>query len=368
MPGSRANAAAVAKKASERAAKPRDIKAMDEQARALAGRRKLARAAAQSAFENGVGAKAALKTDQFKDKGLTYNMVHPLIVELKGAGKNVRLDAPRDHHNQILTNAERLALAEWVLACADGQQPKGRTEISAKVREVLLARHASNKRRQWCGGSIRLNAQELAVARNSDAHLAKNFFERFFPWCRARGIKVEEGTERSQDKERAVKMTEAVVERHFYGEFGLEAELIDAGVMDPVTKVIEDPRRVLNSDETPQPIDAPQKGSRPKVAKREGMPVRKATTTSKDILSVNMTWDLGGHLYGMQAVLKLLNLHSALVANPPPGAAWFDDETDLVRKQTRTCTFSRTKDGMQTCESFIQFVGGRRRQGPGLIA
>jgi len=59
--------------------------------------------------------------------------------------------------------------------------------------------------------------------------------------------------------------------------------------MDPDTKVIEDPRRVLNSDETPQPIDAPQKGRRPKVAKREGMPARSATTTSKDILSVNMT-------------------------------------------------------------------------------
>ena len=38
-------------------------------------------------------------------------------------------------------------MAEWVLACADGQQPKGRREISVKVREVLLVRHASNKRR-----------------------------------------------------------------------------------------------------------------------------------------------------------------------------------------------------------------------------
>eukprot|EP00966_Prymnesium_polylepis_P165936 3835789-Prymnesium_polylepis.1 len=50
-------------------------------------------------------------------------------------------------------------------------------------------------------------------------------------------------------------------------------------------QVIDDPRRLLNCDETPQPVDAPQKGSRPKVAKHSGKAVRKATTTSKDITS-----------------------------------------------------------------------------------
>ena len=63
---------------------------------------------------------------------------------------------------------------------------------------------------------------------------------------------------------------------------------------------------MLNSDETPQPIDAPQKGRRPKVAKRKGKSVRKATSTSKENASVNMAWDLSGHLYGVQIILKLL--------------------------------------------------------------
>ena len=76
-------------------------------------------------------------------------------------------------------------------------------------------------------------------------------------------------------------MTKATVERHFHGEFGLEAELVDAKVMDPETKVIADPRRVLNCDETPQPIDAPQKGRRPKVVKAKGKPVRKAMATTE---------------------------------------------------------------------------------------
>ena len=90
------------------------------------------------------------------------------------------------------------------------------------------------------------------------------------------------------------------MERHFHGEYGLQAELIDAGIMDSETKVIKDPRRVLNSDETPQPIDAPQKGRRPKVAKRQGQRVRKSGSANKEQVSVNMTWDLSGHMYGVQ--------------------------------------------------------------------
>ena len=112
--------------------------------------------------------------------------------------------------------------------------------------------------------------------------MAKTFFERFYPWCRAHGIAIEEGVERSQDQNRAVKMTDKVVERHFHGEFGLEAELVDAGVMNPITKAISDPRRMLNSDETPQPVDAPQKGRRQKVAKRKGKAVRKAGGRHRD--------------------------------------------------------------------------------------
>ena len=50
------------------------------------------------------------------------------------------------------------------------------------------------------------------------------------------------------------------------------------------------------------------------------------------------------------------SLHDGLIANPPPGAPRFDDQVDLAHKQMRTCTFSRTADGMQTQESFIQYL------------
>jgi hypothetical protein len=200
-------------------------------------------------------------------------MVEPLLRELKANGK---ISAERDHHHQILTNEERRKLAEWILSCADGNKPKDRTQISAKVREMLRARHASNKKKKWREGSLLLTKSEKAAAESREPRLSQCFFERFYPWCRAHSINVSEGVDRTQDVTRAAKMTEAVVDRHFFGEFGLEAELIDAGVMDASTKIIKDPRRLLNADETPQGVDAPQKGARPKVGKRTGKAVRRA--------------------------------------------------------------------------------------------
>ena len=154
---------------------------MDEAARELAARRKLAREAAAWAFENGVCTRKALKEAQFAGRGLTINMVQPLLAELKHAKPKKRNDAPRDHPDQILTNAERLKLGTWILACADGQDPKDRTAVSNKVRELLRARHADNKRRKWGTGCIKLNTQELRAVNSRELLLSKSFFERFYP-------------------------------------------------------------------------------------------------------------------------------------------------------------------------------------------
>ena len=59
------------------------------------------------------------------------------------------LEIVRDHAKQILTNDERHQLAQWILACADGQDPQDRTKVSAKIKELLLARHCSNKKKNW---------------------------------------------------------------------------------------------------------------------------------------------------------------------------------------------------------------------------
>ena len=329
----------------------RTIAANDADALELATRRKNIRDAATYAVENQMGTRKVLSLEKFGS--VTVNMVEPYRRYLK---ENGRLPDDRDHHRQILTNSERLKLAAWILACAEGQNPKDRGKVSVKVRQMLRARHVSNKSRKYGKGSILLNAQEKAALESKEARLSKSFFERFYPWCRAHGIGIEEGVDRAQDQQRSVMMTETVVNQHFYGEFGLEAELLAAGIMDPDTKVIKDTRRLLNMDETPQPLDAPQKGSRPKVGKSKGKVVRKATTTSKDILSLNMAWDASGHLYCLQLISKLKELHDGMAIKGPPGAPVFDDSVDLASKQSRTLLISRTDDGMQTQKSLLEYM------------
>ena len=60
-----------------------------------AERRKQSRAAAEWASENGVGARKACSSGKFGD--VTYNMVHPLLKELKDTGS---IAADRDHAKQ----------------------------------------------------------------------------------------------------------------------------------------------------------------------------------------------------------------------------------------------------------------------------
>ena len=57
----------------------------------------------------------------------------------------------------------------------DGHNPKDRTQISAKVRQILKARHASNKKKKWRAGSVRLNAQEVAAAQSREPGLSAHF-------------------------------------------------------------------------------------------------------------------------------------------------------------------------------------------------
>ena len=70
MTPARSNKATAATKAAKPAAVKHTISTNDEHAQTLAARRGLAQAAAQSALENGVGAKAALKMEEFKVQGL----------------------------------------------------------------------------------------------------------------------------------------------------------------------------------------------------------------------------------------------------------------------------------------------------------
>ncbi|KAJ1623938.1 hypothetical protein T492DRAFT_882709 [Pavlovales sp. CCMP2436] len=79
---------------------------------------------------------------------------------------------------------------------------------------------------------------------------------------------------KAEDMQMVSKQTEIVVERHFYGEFGLRRELIDAGIMNPITNVIRDPRCLLNFDETAQMIDGTATGYKKKSYEIPGKALR----------------------------------------------------------------------------------------------
>ena len=84
--------------------------ALDAAAKLLVERRALAHEAAHYAFDNSCGAKAACNKICDDPKKLTYNMVQPLLNQLKETGQIN--DDDRDHAKQILTNTERRKLAE----------------------------------------------------------------------------------------------------------------------------------------------------------------------------------------------------------------------------------------------------------------
>jgi hypothetical protein len=167
MPRGGAEAAAEAPKLVATVPKvPRTSAAMDNYARVCAERRKQSRAAAEWAHENECGARKACSSGNFGDA--TYNMVHPLLQELKEGGS---IAADRDHAKQILTNTERHKLAAWILKCADGQNPKDRTEVRFCWRRSvwLLRRRMQSTRRLWSARHCFSAARPCALAGSSRA-------------------------------------------------------------------------------------------------------------------------------------------------------------------------------------------------------
>ena len=66
-------------------------------------------------------------------------------------------------------------------------------QVSTKVRAILRARHKFNKARKYGAGTVRLNDNEVEAVQSSTPQLSKQFFEHFYPWCRARGVQISEG-------------------------------------------------------------------------------------------------------------------------------------------------------------------------------
>ena len=130
-----------------------------------------------------------------------------------------------------------------------------------------------------------------------------------------------EGVVQGVEAKRNDKYHEGTVQGHFYGKYGLEAELIDAGIMDPTTKTVspENVKRVLNGDETPQFRDCnDNKGS---IKRLHGAGVGGACTEpqEKNRLCETIMVFLGwcGMQYVLQTVMARSTIDEKVLATDP---------------------------------------------------
>jgi len=176
----------------------------------------------------------------------------------------------------ILTELEESELVQWLVACNLGRAGKTMADIGHKVREILLVRHARNH----LGGraSIPFTAEAKKILTGM-GFPSQSWFSRFFA---AHGNLIERKVAQKVDGKRAAAANEETVDEHFNGVWGLRAELIDAGIMDPSTFEITDPRRVLNLDECPQFIDYNDN----KATRRLRLQQERMTPRSKPVLRI----------------------------------------------------------------------------------
>jgi autotransporter adhesin len=193
--------------------------------------------------------RAALAFTQFHGKSTVWAMKHgdfaasvtKNILDKALAGKLVYCNSDR-REDSILTELEAERLITWIKGCAQNTNPAFDAEISQQVIKMLRVRWTFNKTKKHSkvAGCIPLTAAEMRLVRQEKAEVSRTWLTNF----QARsGIIAKDGVGvgikgvRNADVTRTKKQNEGVVEQHIYGEFGVQAELIDMGIMDPETKV-----------------------------------------------------------------------------------------------------------------------------------
>eukprot|EP00968_Pinguiococcus_pyrenoidosus_P020480 scaffold2410_cov435-Pinguiococcus_pyrenoidosus.AAC.1 len=198
----------------------------------------------------------------------------------------------------LLTYLEELQLVRWINAQALACDARTRTQITAKVREILKLRRRNNRR----GGrrSQRLGKKALRVITGEP--LGQSFFTRLFAAHRETIKWVRPDAE---DLKRSLAANEDVVQAHFRGKYGVLNALEQAGIL--VNGRIEDPRRVLNCDESPQFVDfgSDRGGNVEKVAgSREKRRARTSHNADRRCNTVDVCWSLDGFQFGIHLILQ----------------------------------------------------------------
>ena len=328
--------------------------ALEAQAVAKADRWRRVKEVVDYAKAHGLKAGKALKhfgSEHYGDIGV--NTVREGI-----DGKLKRLSGRCEY--DILTETEEKRLVEWCMASAQNmnaaleQQGEGKKEVSAQVRTLLKASYAARKKDHYRGGVEKLTESEMRFVTDPNHNVSHIWWQHFL----AKHPEIAVKGEVAKEDVRAKKQNEAAVTHHFYGEAGIEAELIDAGIMDRESKTISDPRRFLWTDETPQFIDNNSVGSKPKAVGITGQRLVRSGNKNREVLSVGMTQTLDGFQHASQLNIKRDNFTVGMVDcfDVPEHAPKFDDSIYTLDKKSARLVMCKSENGVQTAETFLEYL------------
>ena len=208
----------------------------------------------------------------------------PLISK---SGLERRISGSVDNSNvyrkfDALTPGELKDIVEYCGQMNAHGQGIDRKELGERVMEILTLRPILNKGRNYM--PLNANAQKILAAGGPQ----QGWFVDFF----SNNPRLSERVACNEEQLRAKWMTKAVSLSHFEK---LRATLMRAGVMLP-DGTIADARRVLNSDECPNPWQGT--GGRSKVIVPVGEPCRRLITAAREHTSLDVAVGLDGHLFG----------------------------------------------------------------------
>ncbi|KAK3268255.1 hypothetical protein CYMTET_23230 [Cymbomonas tetramitiformis] len=156
------------------------------------------------------------------------------------------------------------------------------------------------------------------------------------------------------EKKRVAQYTEEPINEHFHAPgCGLEDTLVRHGIMDPVTKQITDPKRVLNRDETPQFVDfnSLRGNNIRKRATAKGKPAVLPKRENREWVTVDVVMDLSGFLYGAHLMLSREVLTEGLA---PDEIEVFDSRIHEHEKFSTFGLVTINESGVQTGTTLLQ--------------
>ncbi|KAK3261363.1 hypothetical protein CYMTET_29727 [Cymbomonas tetramitiformis] len=248
----------------------------------------------------------------------------------------------------MLLQCERESLVEWMLASDEGSKSVERETLGAKIVEILTDRRTRNRQSQGRKYEKLSKNAELCIQNGGPI---KKFFQHFFGYY---SDKIGEKKPVAAEKKRVAQYTEAAVKEHFFAPgAGLEDTLVRHGIMDPDTKLIKDPRRLLNRDETPQFMDYNSlRGNniRKRVsAKGKSAIIPKAE--NRESVTIDVVMDLSGFLYGAHLMLARETLTESV---SPDEVSVFDSQIHEHKKFSTYGLMTLNESGCQTGVTLLQ--------------